>query len=185
MILDSSADAPLSARLLQALSPDLRPSLLSAGSSCVFPEVLCPCPGQNVLQIDCSDCSSSHPRYILLAMSLGLFCYGNGLVVVQFSTTVMTTCYLLHSYGMIQIQLLRTHLKMQDDTALLHIYGRTVSKAIFHSHQLHPSSGNQECLSFLKFKSISLPLWRVLWKGPLPAGNLVLDTTFPLFEMLH
>lgn len=90
------ADGPQSARLLQGLAPDLRPSPLSAGSGCDFPAVLCPCPGQKVLRIDFSDRFSSHPRCILWAMSLGLFCYGNGLVVVQFSPTVMLTCYLLH-----------------------------------------------------------------------------------------
>lgn len=51
---------------------------------------------------------------------------------------------------------------MQDDTALLHIYSRTIPKAVFHSHQLHLNSGNQESLSFPKLKSVSLPLWRVL-----------------------
>lgn len=66
-------------------------------SLCVFfPLVLCSSRGQNVLGIDCSDRFSSHPRLILKTMSLGLFCYGNGLGVVQFSLAVMPTWYLLH-----------------------------------------------------------------------------------------
>lgn len=75
---------------------DPRPSLPSAGSVCVFPVVLCSSLGQNVLGIDFSDCFSSHPRLILKASSLGLFCCGNGLAVEQFSLAVMPTWYLLH-----------------------------------------------------------------------------------------
>lgn len=81
--------------LAGGVSPSLQPSLLSAGS-CVFPVVLSLSPGQNVLGIDFSDCFSSHARHILQAMSLELFCYGDGLLAVQFSATVMLKCYLLH-----------------------------------------------------------------------------------------
>lgn len=76
--------------------PDPQPSLPFAGSVCVLPVVLCSSRGQNVLGIDFSDCFSSHPRLILKAMSLGLFCYRNGLAVVQFSLAVMPTWYPLH-----------------------------------------------------------------------------------------
>lgn len=136
--------------------PDPWPSLPSAGSVHVFPVVLCSPRGQNVLGLDFSDCVSSHPRITLKALSLRLFCYRNGLAVVQFSLAVMPTWYVLHYLWHNSNTIIKNPLNHANEIILSHIY-MAFPKAISHSHEHNLSSENprQSLISELKIYQLT------------------------------